>query len=66
MELSNSLSSVMKEALDGLNNLIFAECSLSQDVRGGREEKEQMCRGSTGTSAHLPQGPFSSSGEKLK
>lgn len=51
MEISRSLRSVLKEALDGLNNLIFAECSLSKDVRGGREEKESKCAG--GALAHL-------------
>ena len=43
MEISKSLRSVLKEALDGLNNLIFTECSLLQDVRGGKEEKESRC-----------------------
>lgn len=37
----SSLCSILREALDGLNNLIFTECSL-QDVRGGKRRRADV------------------------
>lgn len=43
VEISKSLRSALKEALDSLNDPIFTGRSLLQDVRGGKEEKESRC-----------------------
>lgn len=37
----SSLHSILREALDGLNNLIFTECSL-QDAKGGKRKRADV------------------------